>query len=310
MERSGEMEVFLRVVQEGGFSAAARKLDLTPSAVSKLIARLEQRLGARLLVRTTRALTLTDEGEAFRRAAIGILRDLDEAEQAAAAGAVRGRLRVNAPIPLGTMFIAPAMPAFLARHPDLIVDLSFTDDVVDLLAQRADVAIRMGPLPDSALVARKLGHSRRVVCAAPDYLARRGTPLRPADLGDYDCLCFNFRRAQRGWPFRIGGRVTEQPVAGPIEVNNGETMRQLALLGAGIVRVGLFHVAADIAAGRLVPLLEAYNPGDTEMIHALHVAGGPVPPRVRAFSDYMAEVLGRSGLFNRGSTPGSGTKPA
>lgn len=310
MERSGEMEVFLRVVQEGGFSAAARRLDLTPSAVSKLIARLEHRLGARLLVRTTRALTLTDEGEAFRRAAIGILRDIDEAEQAAAAGAVRGRLRVNASIPFGTMFVAPAMPVFLERHPELIVELSFTDDVVDLLAQRADVAIRMGPLPDSALVARKLGQSRRVVCAAPSYLARRGTPLRPEDLGRHDCLGFNFRRAQTGWPFRIGGRRFEQAVAGPIEVNNGETLRQLALLGAGIARVGLFHVAADIEAGRLVPILEGYNPGDIEPIHAVHVGGGPVPRRVRVFSDYVAEVLARSSLFGNGSMPGKGTKPA
>jgi len=167
MERSGEMEVFVRVVREGGFSAAARTLDLTPSAVSKLVARLEERLGARLLARTTRALRLTEEGEEYHRAALRVLQDLNDAEQIIASGSVRGRVRVNASLPFGTMFVAPSIPAFLARHPDLIVDLSFTDDVVNLLEQKADIAIRMGNLPDSAMIARKLGQSRRVVCAAP-----------------------------------------------------------------------------------------------------------------------------------------------
>jgi DNA-binding transcriptional LysR family regulator len=296
MERSGEMEVFARVVEEGGFSAAARALDLTPSAVSKLIARLEARLGTRLLVRTTRALTLTEEGEAYHRAARAILPQLNEAEEAAGAGAVRGRLRINASIPFGAMYVAPALPAFLARHPDLRIDLSLTDDVVDLLGARADVAIRMGTLPDSALTARKLGQSRRVVCAAPGYLARHGTPQHPSDLDRHDCLGFNFRRWRAGWPFIVDDREILQPVAGSLTVNNGETMRQLALAGAGIARLGLFHVAADIAAGALVPILEAYNPGDPELIHAVHIGGGQVPHRVRVFIDYMVEVLGRVAL--------------
>jgi DNA-binding transcriptional LysR family regulator len=144
MERSGEMEVFLRVVQAGGFSAAARSLDLTPSAVSKLIARLETRLGSRLLLRTTRALTLTEEGESYYQAALRILQDLDEADQAVTAGSVRGRLRINASLPFGAACVAPAVPFFLARHPDVTVDLSFTDDVVDLVAQKADIAFRVG----------------------------------------------------------------------------------------------------------------------------------------------------------------------
>lgn len=300
MERSGEMEVFLRVVREGGFSAAARSLDLTPSAVSKLIARLEARLGARLLVRTTRALTLTEEGLAYQRAALRIVRELDEADQAASAGAVRGRLRINSSIPFGTMFIAPTLPTFMARHPDLIVDLSLTDDVIDLLTVRADVAIRMGTLPDSALIARKLGQSRRIICAAPSYLARRDVPQVPGDLGRHDCLTFNFRRAQVGWPFREDGRDLEQPVSGSLQVNNGETMRQLALAGVGIARLGWFHVAADIAAGALLPVLEQHNPGDLELIHAVHVGGGQVPGRVRAFIDHMAEVTAGSPLLRSG----------
>jgi DNA-binding transcriptional LysR family regulator len=297
MERSGEMEVFARVVQEGGFSAAARSLDLTPSAVSKLIARLESRLGARLLVRTTRALTLTEEGEAYHHAALRIVQDLNDADQAVAGGAVRGRLRVNATIPFGTLFVAPAIPAFMARNPHLIVDLSFTDGIVDLIAEKTDVAIRMGNLPDSGLIARKLGQSRRVVCAAPAYLERRGRPETPADLARHDCLTFNFRRARPSWPFRQGARDIEQPVTGGLAVNNGETMKQLVLAGVGIARLGLFHVQNDIAAGRLVPLLEEWNPGDLELIHAIHVGGGPVPHRVRAFIEHMAEELKGSPLL-------------
>jgi DNA-binding transcriptional LysR family regulator len=297
MERSGEMEVFARVVQDGGFSAAARNLDITPSAVSKLIARLETRLGTRLLVRTTRALTLTEEGEAYHHAALRILQELNDADQEAAGGAVRGRLRINTTIPFGTMFVAPAMPDFIARNPDLIVDLSFTDGIVDLIAEKTDVAIRMGNLPDSGLIARKLGQSRRVVCAAPSYLDRREPPGTPADLEQHDCLTFNFRRARPSWPFRLEGRDVAQPVNGSIVVNNGETMKQMVLAGAGIARVGLFHVAEEIAAGRLVPLLEQLNPGDLELVHAVYVGGGPLPHRVRAFIEHMVTTLGGSPLL-------------
>ncbi|MER8957044.1 LysR substrate-binding domain-containing protein [Mesorhizobium sp. M0833] len=297
MERSGEMEVFARVVLEGGFSAAARKLDITPSAVSKLIARLETRLGTRLLLRTTRAITLTEEGEAYHHAALRILQDLNDADQEASGGAVRGRLRVNATIPFGTMFVAPAMPAFVARNPDLVVDLSFTDGIVDLVAEKIDVAIRMGNLPDSGLIARKLGQSRRVICAAPTYLERRGKPEIPADLERHDCLTFNFRRARPSWPFRFEGRDVAQPVTGSLVVNNGETLKQMVLAGAGIARLGLFHVAAEIADGRLVPLLEDCNPGDLELVHAIYVGGGPLPHRVRAFIEYMVEVLDETPLL-------------
>ncbi|TCU41031.1 LysR substrate-binding domain-containing protein [Rhizobium azibense] len=297
MERSGEMEVFARVVQDGGFSAAARNLDITPSAVSKLIARLEARLGTRLLVRTTRALTLTEEGEAYHHAALRILQELNDADQEAAGGAVRGRLRINTTIPFGAMFVAPAMPDFIARNPDLIVDLSFTDGIVDLVAEKTDVAIRMGNLPDSGLIARKLGQSRRVVCASPEYLARRGSPQTPADLEQHDCLTFNFRRARPSWPFRCGGQDIAQPVKGSIVVNNGETMKQMALAGAGIARVGLFHVAEEISTGRLVPLLEEHNPGDLELVHAVYVGGGPLPHRVRAFIEYMVVTLSESPLL-------------
>lgn len=297
MERSGEMEVFARVVQDGSFSAAARNLEITPSAVSKLIARLEARLGARLLVRTTRALTLTEEGQAYHDAALRILKELDDADQEVAGGAIRGRLRVNATVPFGTMFIAPAIADFATLNPNLTIELNLTDDIVNLVAEKTDIAIRMGNLPDSSLVARKLGESRRVVCASPDYLARRGTPMSAAELEWHDCLTFNFRRARPSWPFLLDGREISQPVKGSILVNNGETLKQMALAGAGIARIGLFHVADDIAAGRLVPLLEKFNPGDLELVHAVYVGGGPLPHRVRAFIEYLINVLASSTLL-------------
>jgi DNA-binding transcriptional LysR family regulator len=304
MERSGEMEVFVRVVAERGFSAAARTLDLTPSAVSKLIARLEARLGVRLLVRTTRALSLTDEGEAYHRAAMRILQDLNDADQQVSGGAVRGRLRVSASLPFGTMFVAPAVARFLARHPQVVVDLNLTDDVVDLLAERTDVAIRMGNLPDSALVARKLGQSRRVICASPDYLARYGIPERPQELAQHDCLTFNFRHPRTTWPFRCGGEIIDQPVSGSLQLNNGETMRQMALAGVGIARIGLFHVAEHIAAGRLLVLLEDCNPGDMEHVSAVYVGGGLLPHRVRVFIDHLVEELKGSPLLASVSSAG------
>lgn len=298
MERSGEMEVFARVVEAGGFSAAARGLDITPSAVSKLIARLEQRLGARLLRRTTRALSLTEEGEAYYRAARDVLQQLDEADRSVAAGAIRGRLRINASVPIGTLFVAPSLPAFLARYPDVTADLSLTDDVIDLLEQKTDVAIRVGNLPDSALIARKLGQSRRVICASPDYLARMGMPQTPADLLRHNCILFNFRRSRAGWPFRDGERDFELVVPGNILVNNGQTARDLALQGAGIARLGHFHVRQAFESGSLVPLLEAYDPLDWEMIHAIYLGGGEVPGRVRAYIDHLADIFARSPLFS------------
>lgn len=297
MERSGEMEVFARVVEKGGFSVAARSLDLTPSAVSKLIGRLEGRLGIRLLARTTRALTLTSEGAAFHQAALRALQALNEADQAVATGTARGRIRVNASLPFGTMFVAPAMPDFLQQNPNLSVDLSFTDEVVNLLEEKADVAIRMGNLPDSALKARKLAQSCRVVCAAPGYLRRHGVPQTPVELQNHNCLTFNFRRSRVGWPFRYKRRDIDQPVAGNLQVNNGETMRQMVLQGIGIARLGLWHVADAIKKGSVVSLLEPFNPADLELIHAVYLGGGSVPDRVRSFIDHMIKTLSESDAF-------------
>ncbi|MDX8502556.1 LysR family transcriptional regulator [Mesorhizobium sp. VK4C] len=294
INRSGEIEVFVRVVEAGSFSAAARQLRMTPSAVSKLIARLEARLGARLVSRSTRRLQLTPEGAAFHDSGLRILADLDAAEREAAAGAApRGRLRVNSYVPFGQHRLMPLLPRFLERYPEISVEAVLTDSVIDLMEERADIAIRAGPLRESRLVARKLGQSRMVVIAAPAYLEARGTPRTPADLNRHNLLAFGFARHIDGLPFiGVDGAPIVVPIAGNATVSDGEAMRRTALAGAGIARLARWHVAPDIAAGRLVPLLEEFNPGDEEPTHAVYVGQGKhLPARVRAFLDFLAETV-------------------
>ena len=292
-DRARAMEVFRAVAEAGSLSAAGRALGLTPSAVSRTIDRIEARLGVRLLLRTTRRLTLTAEGQAYLGAARRILADLDDAEQAVAdQGAPRGRLRVSAALAHGRLVIVPLLSGFVARYPHILVEISLTDAVVDVAAGQADVAIRFGRLVDSALTVRKLGETGRIVVASPAYLARRGEPMTPEALHDHDCLNFNFRRVEPVWPFRRDGQDFALTVRGPVEANNGETLTQLARDGVGITRVGAFSAEDDIRAGRLVPLLEAFNPGDREAIHAVFVGGANMPARVRVFVDYLAEARG------------------
>ena len=231
------------VAAEGSFSAAGRALDLTPSAVSRAIDRIEARLGVRLLLRSTRALTLTAEGAAYLAAARRILGDLDDAEQTIADhGTPRGRLRVSAAHAHGRMCIVPLLGAFAQAYPHILVDISLSDRLVDIAAGQADVAIRFGPLADSTLTARKLGENRRVIVASPAYLEKHGTPQTPEDLlRGHNCLNFNFRRAEPVWPFRRDGRDYALSVRGNIEANNGETLGQLAADMPGQSELVLYH---------------------------------------------------------------------
>ncbi|NWD90451.1 LysR substrate-binding domain-containing protein, partial [Pseudomonas sp. K5002] len=189
----------------------------------------------------------------------------------------------------GRLSIVPLVAAFSARYPAIVVELRLEDEVVDILGGQADVAIRFGQLADSPLTARLIGSIGEVIVASPDYLARHGTPQVPQDLLNHNCLRFNFRRAAPDWPFRVDGRDFSLQVSGTIEGNSGEVLSQLAKLGAGIARIGAFSVADDLASGDLVPLLEAYNPGDQEPIHAVFVGGAAMPARVRAFVDFLVE---------------------
>ncbi|HEY0027366.1 MAG TPA: LysR family transcriptional regulator [Allosphingosinicella sp.] len=291
-DRAREMATFVAVIEHGSFSAAGRVLDLSPSAISRIVDRLEARLGVRMLLRSTRALSLTAEGQTYLQAAKRILGDLDDAEQQIAdQGAPRGRLRVSAALSHGRLCVVPLLGRFVALYPNILVDFALTDTLVDVAAGQADVAVRFGPLPDSTLTARKLGETGRIIVASPEYLNRHGTPREPEDLHAHNCLNFSFRRAEPVWPFRRNDQNFDLSVRGNIEANNGETLGQLAAIGIGVARVGAFSVADELADGRLVPILEDFNPGDVEQIHAVFVGGPTIPARIRAFVDFLVQNL-------------------
>ncbi|OJY63826.1 MULTISPECIES: LysR family transcriptional regulator [unclassified Rhizobium] len=291
INRSGEMEVFVRAVELGGFTAAAKACRMTPSAVSKLITRLEKRLGARLIHRSTRRLQLTPEGCAFFERSVAILADIAEAERHASAGEqVAGHIRINTSGSFGNHVLAPLIPAFMALHPNVSLEIFHTDLVVDLMEERTDVAIRAGPLKSSSLTARKLGTTRNVIVASPDYLGRHGTPRSPAELAKHCRIGFAYSRSVEGWPLRIDGEVATVPGSRRLQVSDGEAMRHLVLGGAGLARLSAFTVKSDIEAGRLRQVLEEFNPGDIEEFHAVYIGqGGPLPARVRALLEFLRE---------------------
>lgn len=292
VDRARELEVFVAVATTGSFSGAGRVTDMTPSGVSRTIDRLEARLGARLMLRSTRALTLTPEGRTYLGAARRILADLDEADRVIVdLGAPQGRVRVSGAISHGRHCIVPLLAEFAERYPKIVVDVHLTDAMVDVAAGQADVAVRSGPLPDSTLTSRRLSENGRTVVASPAYLARRGAPLTPADLHDHSCLNFSFRRSEPVWPFRENGVDYALKINGVMEANSGETLCQLALDGVGIARLGNFCLGDLVTERRLVPILQEFNPGDTEIFQAVFVGGANMPARVRVFVDYLVERM-------------------
>lgn len=294
VDRARELEVFTAIVEAGSVSAGGRTVGLSPSGASRTLQRLESRLGVRLVVRAGRAFRLTAEGESYYRSGRRILGDLDEVEQTIGdRSAPRGRLRVSSSIAFGRIAILPALGAFQHAYPDILVELSLSDHITDLKAGEADVAVRVGDLPDSDLKARKLGESRRILVASPDYLARSGELATPEDLARHNCLRLSFRPLPATWPFRRGDQLIDVEVSGNIAVDSGDAMMHLALAGHGIARVGHFHVQRELEAGLLRPLLEDYDAGETESFHAVFVGGHAVPGRVRAFVDYFAGRIGR-----------------
>ena len=287
------MEVFTRVVELGGFSAAARALRMTPSAISKLVGRLETRLGARLVNRSTRTLQVTPEGRLFYDRSIRLLADMDEVERSVAqAEAPTGKIRVSANVPVGRQLLLPVVPAFLEAYPKLSLEISLTDLVIDLLEQRTDVALRSGPLRSSQLVARKLGAARMIIVGSPGYLARYGVPKTPGELAQHNRLGFNYARTAKGWPLIDGDVERSIPPAGNVKVSDGDALRTLAIGGVGLVRLASFMVTEDIAAGRLVPVLETFNPGDIDDLHAVYLGqGGLLPVRIRVFLDFLSQHI-------------------
>ena len=287
------MAVFARVVDDGGFSAAARTLNMSKSAVSKQISALEDRLGARLLNRTTRRMSLTEAGAALIDNCRRVLAEAEAAESAVGAlqSEPAGVLRVNAPVTFGAAHLAPALPDFLARHPLVSVDITLNDRMVDLVDEGYDLAVRITRLADSSLIARKLAPARRVMVAAPDYLAHRGTPAALADLSGHDCLAYSYLAADEEWRFQ--GPKGEESVRLPsrLRANSGEVLRAAAIAGAGIAALPTFICGADLAAGTLVRVLPDYD-NRNFAIYAVWPAGRHPSPKLRAFVDFLAERYG------------------
>lgn len=296
MDRAAEMTAFVRAVETGSFSAAARHLALTPSALSKLVTRLEDRLGTRLLQRTTRRLQLTPEGEAFFNRVRPILSAMDEAEaEVSAAGASpRGRLRLHCGSAFGMHQLAPAMPRFLARYPEIELDITINDQPPTLGEDNIDLAIRIGVLDESSMVARRICNLERVICAAPSYLERCGTPRTPDDLQQHNCLWITSLPALRRWPFDTDDGIRVVHISGNVVANNAETVLQLAVAGVGITRLTDVMVGEALRRGDLVPILADWHHVEPVPLFATYPSGRHLSPKVRAMVDFLVEEFGRA----------------
>lgn len=288
------MSLFIAVADGGGMTRAGDLLGLSPAVVSKRIANLESRLGARLLNRTTRRVTLTDEGRMYLERCRTIVEQIEDVE-----GALRGRqseprgvLRVTAPASFGRSHVSPWVPEFLAAYPSVELHLHLSDKIVDIVEEGVDVAVRIGGLRDSSLVARWLAPNRRVVCASPDYLRAHGRPQRPEDLAEHDCLVFNPSRAShQHWRFK--GPRGEQAVRvhGRLVCDIGEVLRDSAIAGIGIAMISIWVVAEDLRAGRLLPVLEDFPLSDAD-IHAVYPHRRGLSPKVRVWIEHLAQKYG------------------
>ncbi len=290
MDRVAAAELFVEVVDAGGFSAAARRLGRTPSAVSKAVAAFEGRLGVRLLQRTTRRLSLTAEGQEFYERSRVALAELEAAQRAVADSAktLRGRLRVSVPIHFCHYQLVQMLPDFAARHPEIQIDLDVTDRAVDLVAEGIDVAVRIGSTSDDlSLVRRRLAPNHRVLCASPAYLERRGRPQTPAELRFHDCLGFTGNEGLNRWPFATPEGTVEHRVEGSLLANNGQTLMTLALAGLGIARLSAFMTEPAIRRGELVALFRDEAREASPDIFILYPHRRHLSAKVRAFIDAL-----------------------
>ena len=288
---ANEMGVFARVIERGSFAAAADDLGLSPSAVSKLMTRLESRLGVRLLDRTTRRLVLTAEGEVFLGRSRQILDAIEAAESeiASTRRATQGHLRVHAFPSFAVDHLSRALPEFLARYPRVTFDFLVTNRAVDLIQDNVDVALRVGPLDAPLFATRKIADLTQVVCASPAYLAKRGTPLHPHDLARHMCLTLSHVPNSRLWLFNIGGDSVEIEVNGPVVADSAHMLLKLAVSGIGIIRFGDIIVAEAIRKGLLVPLMESFQQPAHFPMWAIFQHRRQRTPRVKAFLDFLTE---------------------
>jgi DNA-binding transcriptional LysR family regulator len=289
------MQVFTRVVELGSLSAAGRHLRLSPAVVSHRLQQLENHLGVRLLNRTTRQVQPTEHGAAYYEACLEVLAALAHAESviADAGGTPKGSLRVTAPLGFGRRILAPLVPQFIERYPQLDVRLRLSDHLIDLLREAVDVAIRLAILTDSSLIARKIADCPRLLCAAPDYLADKGAPERPEDLLDHQCLLLRFPGSQQyRWTLRTAEGPEAFSVAGRMDADDGDMLTEWALLGQGIVLKPVFEVAEHLRGGRLVRVLPAYPP-DPVSLAVVYPHRRLLPAKVKAFADFMVEEAGK-----------------
>jgi DNA-binding transcriptional LysR family regulator len=291
IDHASELAAFVRVVDANGFSAAAPALGLTPSAVSKLVTRLEARLGVRLLQRTTRALRLTADGEVLYGAARRIVADMESLERqiAGQSGTAQGPLRITTSLAFATHQLAPVIGEFMDRHPLVKLDLLPSDRVVDIVEEGIDVAIRIGRLGDTSFMARRIGEDKRLICAAPSYLARHGTPTRPEDLLRHSCIVSRERPYLNRWQFKVDGRMLELDVDGRIAGGDGELQLQLALQGLGIARLTRLTLAHAVRDGALVPLLPEFSADEPVPINAVYPHRRHLAPKVTAFVNFLIE---------------------
>ncbi|WP_433929238.1 LysR family transcriptional regulator [Sorangium cellulosum] len=292
MDRLDTLRVFIAVAEEEGFAPAARRLSMSPPAVTRAIAALEERIGTRLLHRTTRIVRLTEAGARFLTDCKRILGEIEEAE-ASAAGShaeLRGQIGVTAPVMFGRMFVAPVVFDFLARHPRVSARTLLVDRVVDMLDEGLDVAVRIAHLPDSSMTAIRVGSVRLVVCASPDYLAARGAPETPADLTHLDTIGFSQAAWPAEWSFSSGARVEKVLPPSQLLVNTADVAIAAAVAGRGLARVLSYQVGPELRAGRLRIVLPAFEPPPVP-VHVVHPEGPRAAARVRAFVDFLVERL-------------------
>jgi DNA-binding transcriptional LysR family regulator len=287
------MRTFATVVAEGSFSKAAKRLDRSPQLVSKYVAQLENRLGVRLLNRSTRRLSVTEAGQAYFERCQGIVAEVDELEDAIGnmTEAVRGVLKINAPMTFGMHHLTPAIAEFQTGHPDLKVDLALDDRVVDVVHEGFDLAIRIARLEASSLIARRLAPVNLVVCASPGYLEARGIPTTPADLVDHDCLGYTYASTRDLWRFEHEGGTEEVQVSGRFRANNGDALRTAALAGHGLIMQPTFIVSEDLRAGRLVRVMTSYSITPLN-VYAVYAHRQLLSNKVRVFVEFLRDYFG------------------
>jgi DNA-binding transcriptional LysR family regulator len=292
MDRLQELAVLVAIADQGSLAAAARRLRRSAPAITRTLAMLENRVGARLVERTTRKLSLTDAGRVFAERSRALLSEYDTVIGGAADQPARGLVRVTAPLQFGRRHIAPLVTRFLDAYPETQVELVLNDRNLDLIEEGLDVAVRIGPLSDSSLLARRVGEVRRVVVASPDYLARRGTPSKPAELSAHDTIFGTLRSGAFEWRFGTPKRPTAVRLSPRLLVNEVEAQLIAVRAGRGLARVLSYQVVDDLAAGRLIRVLEQYEPPPLP-VQLVARSGSHMAPKVRAFLDYSAAALGK-----------------